>query len=134
MKKIFTITIIIVIMLGIFANCEAELPDISGLTEDELLELRANVNERIDGSMNFIPFEPNGYVVGEDIPEGLYEVSFVESYNSFECIFVSTYRSSASEMFEVYESIYEDDKFMCKLENGMRLVVEDGAIHLERVG
>lgn len=134
MKKIVIAVILVVMMLGIFMVCEADVPDISELTEEELLELRESVNARIDGSMNFMPFEPNGYKIGEDIPEGLYVVSFVKSTSSLECLLVITFPSDSEDEWEVYESLYEGDEFMCKLEEGMRLVVEDGTIHLERVG
>ena len=130
MKKFFSIVILIVMMLGVFTVCEAELPDISCLSYAELMELKSKINETIDETMILIPFEPNGYEIGKDIPEGLYMFSVEEVFDGGDSLRVNIYSDEMEEFFKV---VPITEKFMYKFEKGMRLKIRDGAVRLDLV-
>ena len=75
MKKLITI-ILILAMLPVIAL--ADLPDISGLSTDELIELSHQLQLRLfsDQLVNGVKVPPGSYVIGEDIPAGTYRVDF----------------------------------------------------------
>ena len=81
MKKL--ITLILILALALPALAMADIPDISGLTEAELIELNHQIQLRLfsDKLVNGVDVPAGTYVVGEDIPEGVYrlEVLFPNS-------------------------------------------------------
>jgi hypothetical protein len=70
MKKLITIILILTMLLPVVAL--ADLPDISGLSLEELHQLRENICKEILSKSQWTEVEvPVGfYVVGEDIPAG----------------------------------------------------------------
>jgi hypothetical protein len=74
MKKLIALILILAILVP--AASLADLPDISGLTEDELLELNRKIQFRLfsEQLVNGIKVPPGTYIIGEDIPAGTYRI------------------------------------------------------------
>ena len=74
MKRL--ITILLILALAVPAISLADLPDISGLTNEELVELNKNIQsilfsrQLVDG----VTVPPGRYIIGEDIPAGTYRI------------------------------------------------------------
>ena len=75
MKKLITLLLILAMMPVIAL---ADLPDISGLSTDELIELNHQIQLRLfsEQLVNGVKVPPGSYVIGEDIPAGTYRVDF----------------------------------------------------------
>ena len=78
MKKL--ITIILILALAVPAAALADLPDISGLSEEELIELSHQIqmilfNEKL---INGVDVPAGEYTVGTDLPAGTYRMVIVE--------------------------------------------------------
>jgi len=74
MKKL--LTVILILALAVPAIALADLPDISNLTKDELLELNHQIQLRLfsEQLVNGVDVPAGDYIVGEDIPEGIYRL------------------------------------------------------------
>ena len=74
MKKILAIILAVALILP--AAVFADIPDISSLTNDELLTLNHEIQLRLfsEKLVNGIQIPAGKYIVGEDIPEGIYRV------------------------------------------------------------
>ena len=70
MKKLFIFTLILALILPVAAS--ADLPDLSGLTYDELVELRDRINLAMWNSQEWqeVTVPAGVWEVGVDIPEG----------------------------------------------------------------
>ena len=81
MKKLF-IFLLILAMVPIIAL--ADLPDISGLTYDELVELKNQINLAMWSSSEWQEVEvPIGlWEIGKDIPAGTWRITPIENTNS----------------------------------------------------
>ena len=77
MKKL--ITIVLILALAVPALALADLPDISGLSYNELIELRTKIQTQLFSSqlISGVTVPPGEYIVGEDIPEGSYRVGII---------------------------------------------------------
>lgn len=75
MKKLITLLLILALAAPAFAL--ADLPDISGLTYDELVELKTQINLAMWSSQEWQEVEvPAGvWEIGKDIPEGYWTIS-----------------------------------------------------------
>ena len=75
MKKLIT-TILILALFPVIAM--ADLPDISGLSADELVELNHQIQLLLfsEQLVNGVKVPPGIYTVGEDLPAGVYRVDF----------------------------------------------------------
>lgn len=75
MKKLITIILILALLLP--AAALADLPDISGLTLDELIQLREMVDEAILASSEYeqIELAPGFWKVGVSFPAGYWTVT-----------------------------------------------------------
>ena len=75
MKKLITLLLILA-MLPVIAL--ADLPDISGLSTDDLIELNHQIQLRLfsEQLVSGVKVPPGSYVIGEDIPAGTYRVDF----------------------------------------------------------
>lgn len=75
MKKFFAILVSMVVLAS-NATVMADVPDISGLTDEEIIELNSLVNQAIvDRNINKSAELLRGrYLVGKDIPAGSYTV------------------------------------------------------------
>ena len=77
MKKLITVILILALLLPA-AAC-AEVPDISGLSYEELLALNAAVQQAIfanAASVDGVKVPIGEYIIGEDIPAGTYRLEF----------------------------------------------------------
>ena len=74
MKKILAIILVVALILP--AAAFADIPDISSLTNDELLTLNHEIQLRLfsEKLVNGIQIPAGKYIIGEDIPEGIYRV------------------------------------------------------------
>ena len=74
MKKLITVILILALLLP--AAALADLPDISGLSPDELLELNHKIQMALfsEKLVDGITVEQGKYIVGEDIPAGTYRI------------------------------------------------------------
>ena len=74
MKKLITIILALALLLP--AASLADLPDISGLTVDELLELNHQIQLRLfsEKLIDGVDVPAGDYIVGEDIPAGTYRM------------------------------------------------------------
>ena len=87
MKKL--LTIILILALAVPAAALADLPDISNLSYDELIQLKDSINLAIWNSQEWQEVTvPQGiWVVGEDIPAGTWTVKCAA--DSFSAITIS---------------------------------------------
>ena len=102
MKKLITVILILAMLLPVAAM--ADLPDISALTEAELIELNHQIQlmlfsqKLVDG----VTVPAGEYIVGEDIPEGVYRVEVV-------------YKSAGGTLFifdKADDSMYSDQSYL----------------------
>ena len=74
MKKLLIAALILALILP--AAALADLPDISGLTRDELIELDRSIQALLfsEELANGIKVDQGKYIIGEDIPAGTYRI------------------------------------------------------------
>ena len=79
MKKLFVILLITVMLLPVVSL--ADLPDISGLSEEELLELNHQIQLRLfsEKLVDGVTVPPGIYSIGVDIPAGTYRMEFPQA-------------------------------------------------------
>lgn len=84
MKKLLTLILALALILPAVAL--AEVPDISGLTVDELIELNHLIQQRLfsEKLINGVSVPPGSYVIGEDIPAGTYRVEITGGTGYFD--------------------------------------------------
>jgi len=77
MKKL--IAFILILTLAVPAAALADLPDISGLSEEELIELNHQIQMRLfnEKLINGVDVPAGEYTVGTDLPEGTYRMVIV---------------------------------------------------------
>ncbi|MBO7662793.1 MAG: hypothetical protein J6U01_05440 [Clostridia bacterium] len=77
MKKLFAVVLILAVLLPFSAL--ADLPDISNLSTDELLELNHQIQSRLFSQklVDGVDVPAGDYIVGEDIPAGVYRLVVV---------------------------------------------------------
>lgn len=126
MKKV--LAIVLLLTLCIFAS--AESIDLSGMSYDELLELRQAVELAIWNSDGWQEVEvPAGiYVIGEDIPEGRWTVKPNGSLSS-----ITVYPNKSDYTDQTYdyiamEMIQKDESFNLEVNSGNCLEISGGAL------
>jgi len=84
MKKLLAVILAIAMLLP--AAALADLPDISGLTAEELIELSRQIQLRLfsEQLVNGVEVPPGKYYVGEDIPAGNYRIEITGGTGSFD--------------------------------------------------
>ena len=77
MKKLITIILAVALILPIAAR--ADLPDISGLTNEELKELNNQIQLRLfsEKLVNGVEVPAGEYIVGQDIPADIYRMEVI---------------------------------------------------------
>lgn len=80
----------------------AAIPDIVGLTMDELVELRAAVNDAIFENGGAVEIMAGIYVVGRDIAAGSYKLSTIDDGS---CVF---YVFEGQEKFDEYKEVTKE--------------------------
>ncbi len=104
----------------------ADVPDLSGLTDDEIVELLGKVNEEMmSRGINKSAELPAGkYVGGKDLPAGAYIITCKTDDNHHGIVWVS---AAADDLNNQYPSIlYEHVSFNC--EEQFRVTIEEGGI------
>ena len=140
MKKLLTIILAMALILP--AISLAELPDISGLTDDELLELDRQIQLRLFGDRisGGVEINPGQYIVGEDIPSGSYRAEVILSNNSsidlYMIGYVAVYQSKElqSEVFGCMTGPGSEKVGKFTLEDGQMFEVNGFSIRLYRFG
>lgn len=81
MKKL--ITIILIMTLAVPALAMADLPDISWLTYDELIQLKDKINLAMWNSQEWqeVTVPPGLWKIGEDIPEGRWNLRLAAKHD-----------------------------------------------------
>lgn len=105
MKKL--LTVILILALALPAAALAAIPDISGLSTDELLELNRQIQLRLfsEQLVNGVEINPGIYVVGKDIPAGSYRADAIVPAGTFMVGYVAVYMSEEV-MSEVFGCIF----------------------------
>lgn len=134
MKKL--IAIIMVLVLIVPAAALADLPDVSNLSKEELIQL-----DKIIQNMLFEQTLPDGvlvpageYVVGVDIPAGEYRADVVSDVGGFVSVYPtkSDYEKNyASDIFKIYlGDMYGTLVFRLTLEEGNLLKIQYNSLKL----
>ncbi len=112
---------LILALLLIGSAALAEI-DLSGLSYDELLELREQVNLAIWNSESWHEIEvPAGvYIIGEDIPAGRYDLSYVGPYNALVALYKDKdkYMEHHIVLAILNESLNDDQHLTITLDDG----------------
>lgn len=129
MKKLIAM---ILAALLIPAASIASVPDISGLTRDELLELNRQIQltlfsqQLVDG----VTVPSGTYIVGEDIPSGTYRIGYTGTYEYDFCSFMAI--NADDENFLSYMTIlgYSGTPEIGKitLPEGTEVTIENGSV------
>ena len=112
--------------LLLISGALADVPDISGLTDDEIVELLGKVNEELVGRGIAKSAElPAGkYTGGKDLPAGSYIITCKTDDNHHGIVWVS---AAGDDLNENYPSIlYEHVSF--NSEEKYRVTIEEGGI------
>lgn len=121
MKKLLTIILILAMLLPVAAL--ADLPDLSGLSYDELIQLKNQINLAIWNSQEWqeVTVPPGLWKIGEDIPAGHWSIRlgvkhgydtlwYFEQPNEFGKPFATltkyTYTQVATEDFHAFDQEY----------------------------
>ena len=126
--SVFSRLFLFVLLLSLLlVSCaQAEVPDISKLTDDEIVELLGNVNsELVSRGISKSASLPAGkYTAGKDLPAGSYIVTCKTDDNHHGIIWAS---SPDDDLSSQYPSIlYEHVSF--NTEEQFRITLEDGGI------
>lgn len=95
MKKLLSLILALALLLP--AAALADLPDISGLTDDELLELNHQIQLRLfsEQLVNGVEVPAGEYTVGSDLPAGVYRMEVVTpSAGGYLYVFASAERQT----------------------------------------
>lgn len=104
----------------------ADVPDISALTDDEIVELLGRVNEELvsRGISKSAELPAGKYVGGKDLPAGAYIITCKTDENHHGIVWVS---AAADDLNNQYPSIlYEHVSFSS--EEQFRVTIEEGGI------
>jgi hypothetical protein len=128
MRKLITLLLIAALLLP--AAALADLPDISGLTEAELIELNRKIQLRLfsEKLVEGVEVPPGVYMVGEDIPEGKYRVEY-RTENKYSLATFDAYREEPFFSFQSilgYTNPYEIGKI--ELSNGIKIRIENASL------
>ena len=127
MRRFCTFLIVALLLTCLLGTASADI-DLTGMTIEELRELREKVDYAIFEKDGAIILEPGAYVAGKDIAPGSYVLSFYPNkrsltYGSIK-VFVST------EAMIAYESDYSDYRLQVNMlernaENGHEVAIAD---------
>lgn len=83
------VSLLLVLLFSILTFASAETIDISGLSYDELVALKKQINLAIMQSKEWkeVTVPVGKYIVGTDIPAGDYTVTYNDSFQAAICIF-----------------------------------------------
>ena len=142
MKKLITIILILTMLLPVVAL--ADLPDISGLSLEELHQLRENICKEILSKSQWTEVEvPVGfYVVGEDIPAGHWTIRPVDMA-MFEYFSKTDDTGKKADLYGTYyyetlgvpgnrmETLYKTQEIDIELKEGYFINISHGSVIFE---
>lgn len=117
---------LLLVCLLLIPGAVAEVPDISGLTDDEIIELLGKVNEELAGRgiAKSADLPAGKYTGGKDLPAGSYIITCKTDENHHGIVWVS---AAADDLNNQYPSIlYEHVSF--NTEEQFRVTIEEGGI------
>lgn len=111
MKKLITLLLIAALLLP--AAALADLPDISGLSHDELIQLNHQIQLRLfsEQLVNGVKVPPGTYTIGEDIPAGSYRVE-VEGENGMYAVYDANGEPTDSSLCGSFHDVLEFGKLI----------------------
>ena len=133
MKKLFCLLLVLVLFP---AACLADLPDVSGLSKEELIELDIIINNILfERSLPDGILIPSGdYIVGADIPAGEYRADVVSDVGGRVAVYPSKEKAekdSMSYLFEAYlGNMWGTLTFRLVLEDGNYLTIKYNSLKL----
>ena len=136
MKKLFAVILIFSLILP--AASFAEIPDISSLTDDELLQLDWQIQAILfDHQLDEGVLVPAGvYIVGADIPAGEYKADTVSDVGGMVKVYktVSDYEKGGfNYLSEIYlGNMWGTLTFRLKIESGNVLYIYSNSLKLYR--
>ena len=116
----------LLVLLLMIPAALADVPDLSGLTDDEIVELLGKVNEEMmsRGISKSAELPAGKYVGGKDLPAGAYIITCKTDDNHHGIVWVS---AAADDLNNQYPSIlYEHVSFSS--EEQFRVTIEEGGI------
>ena len=116
----------VLICLLLLPSALADVPDITGLTDDEIVEMLSKINEEIvsRGIMKSAELPAGKYTGGRDLPAGSYIITCKTDDNHHGIVWVS---AAADDLDNQYPSIlYEHVSF--NSEEKFRVMIENGGI------
>ena len=116
----------LLICLLLLPSALADVPDITGLTDDEIVEMLGKINEEIvsRGIMKSAELPAGKYTGGRDLPAGSYIITCKTDDNHHGIVWVS---AAADDLDNQYPSIlYEHVSF--NSEEKFRVMIENGGI------
>ena len=134
MKKLITVILLLALLLP--AAALAELPDISGLSYDELVQLKDQINLAIWNSQEWqeVTVPQGEWIVGEDIPVGQWIVKCADINRSDFMMKQCTVKIYYNDDFNYvpiynpnnkhYNTGYITEKVL-DLKKGMKVVIDD---------
>ena len=125
MKRL--LLLILVLTLAVSNALAAEI-DLSAMTEEELIELRARIDELLGDSGDMI-YEGT-YVVGTDIKAGRYQLSGF-SANLGDCAAIVLYDKNAECL--AYHTVYLGHPIYLNLEDGMSFDIQYSTCSIQPV-
>lgn len=120
MKKLITVILILALLLP--AAALAEIPDISGLSSDELIELSHEIQLMLfsEKLVQGITVEQGKYIVGEDIPAGTYRIEITGTggyYDLYDrqggAIIASGLTGKTYSVYGIGKLVLEDGNYLC---------------------
>lgn len=111
MRKLITLILILAMFLPAIAL--ADLPDISGLSHDELIQLNHQIQLRLfsEQLVNGVKVPPGTYTIGEDIPAGSYRVE-VEGENGMYAVYDANGEPTDSSLCGSFHDVLEFGKLI----------------------
>ena len=127
MKKVFTFIICLLMIVG---TAMAEIPDISNLTNEELVALHVAIIEKLvdNGYLKEVTVPAGLYTVGTDIPAGSYLVKNTDKGSWPDDVNIYTDGKVSSFGYDVHFSLAEGETAKVELKDGYVIQLETTCI------
>lgn len=133
MKRII---VFVVCLLMITSTAFAEIPDISNLTDEELVSLNEAIIEKLldSGYLKEVTVPAGIYTVGKDIPAGSYLVKNTDKGSWPDDINIYTNGEVSSYGWDMHFTLSEGESAKVELKNGYVIELEKTCIFTRFVG
>lgn len=120
MKRV-ALLVLVILLVGSLAVAEV---DLSGMTYDEMVELRDQLDKAIWASdgWQYVQVPGGDYDVGVDIPAGRWTLVGVDSYSSFQ-VYKSRELKDDYSFDTLYESLDHNQHYNITLEDGQYIEI-----------